>query len=247
MTSNRIAWLDAGDPPDAFPPIEQALREPDGLLAAGGDLGVPRLLAAYRRGIFPWYDDGQPILWWSPDPRCVFLPGSFHLSRSLRRDARRSDGVIRLNTAFDRVIRACAAPRASQDGTWITEDMAQAYESLHAAGWAHSVEVWEEDELIGGLYGLAIGRAFFGESMFSRRSNASKFTLLYLSGLLDAGEFGLLDCQIQSPHLMSLGARMIPRQEFSMRLESLCNPPSHFVFRDGPPLAIADLAAENRA
>jgi len=242
VTTNRVVWLDARDPPDAFPPVECALREPDGLLAAGGDLSIARLLAAYRRGIFPWYEEGQPILWWSPDPRCVFLPGSFHLSRSLRRELRHSDATVRLNTCFPAVVRACAVPRASQDGTWITDEMASAYEALHADGWAHSIEIWEADELSGGLYGVAIGKVFFGESMFSRRTSASKFTIMYLSQLIDAGVLGMLDCQVQSPHLTSLGARMIPRTEFTTRLASFCEPVSRFVFPDEMPVSVAELA-----
>ena len=167
MTNGRVVWLSEQDPPDAFPPVGEALREPDGLLAAGGDLCTPRLLAAYRQGIFPWYDDGQPVLWWSPDPRCVFGPGDLHLSRRFLQEARKSTLAIRVNTAFADVIQRCAEPRRHQQGTWITRDMRDAYRRLHTEGWAHSIEIWDEDELAGGLYGLGIGRAFFGESMFS--------------------------------------------------------------------------------
>ena len=173
-SNNRIAWISANDPPDTFPDIGRAMREPDGLLAAGGDLSAARLLTAYRLGIFPWFDEGQPILWWSPDPRCVLLPGEFHASRRLRRELRRSGAEIRFNTSFDEVIARCADPRPGQYGTWITREMIAAYTRLHADGWAHSIEVWQRDALIGGLYGLAIGRVFFGESMFSLQSNASK-------------------------------------------------------------------------
>ncbi len=228
MSNTRIAWLRPDDPSDAFPPLEAALEEPDGLLAAGGDLGVERLLYAYRHGIFPWNDEHQPLLWWSPNPRCVLLPGDFHLSRRLRREIRRSTAEIRFNTAFGDVIRSCAAPRPSQQGTWITPDMTVAFERLHAAGWAHCIEVWQDDMLAGGLYGLAIGRAFFGESMFSRVPNASKLALLALSKCMDNGDFGLIDCQVMSGHLLRLGAKLLPRKDFADSLEVLCAPPIPF-------------------
>jgi len=244
MTRARITWLSPDDPPDAFPPVEAALREPDGLLAAGGDLSVPRLLSAYRRGIFPWYESGQPFLWWAPDPRCVFLPGNFHVSRSLRRELRKSAAEIRLNSAFADVVRACAAPRTRHDGTWITPEMAAAYEALHAAGWAHSIEIWDQGQLTGGLYGVAIGNAFFGESMFSRRTNASKMTLLFLTRLIDTGRLGLLDCQLASAHLLSLGARMIPRTDFVALLDRCCEPPEPFRFPETGPLAVSALVDE---
>jgi len=236
MSNTRVAWLRPDDPVDAFPPVTQALREPDGLLAAGGDLGPERLLYAYRNGIFPWYDEGQPLLWWSPDPRCVLLPGDFHVSRSLRRLLQRSDAEVRFNTAFRDVIHACAAPRPSQFGTWITSDMINAYERLHEGGWAHSIEVWQRGTLAGGLYGLAIGRAFFGESMFSSTPNASKIALLMLANLMDTGEFGMLDCQVLSSHLLSLGATTIPREDFVDIVESLCEPPK--AFENWPPAPI---------
>ena len=165
--SPRIVWISPHDPPDSFPDVELALREPDGLLAAGGDLSTPRLLEAYRRGIFPWFDDGQPILWWAPDPRCVLFPDQFHLSRRAVRDMRRSSAEVRFNTAFDEVIAGCAEPRAGQAGTWITPEMRAAYNNLHDEGWAHSVEVWNEESMIGGMYGVAIGRVFFGPVMWS--------------------------------------------------------------------------------
>jgi len=228
MSNTRIAWLRQDDPPDAFPPVESALREPDGLLAAGGDLDPDRLLYAYRHGIFPWYDEGQPVLWWSPDPRCVFLPGDFHVSRSLRRALRRSPTEVRFNTAFGDVIRACAAPRPSQPGTWITAHMVSAYEDLHVQGWAHSIEVWKDDHLVGGLYGLAIGRAFFGESMFSAEPNASKVAVMTLDRYMNHGEFGILDCQVLSSHLLSLGANVIPREQFVQIIDSLCEPQEPF-------------------
>ena len=224
MNGGRVIWLSKDDPPGNFPPVSAALSEPDGLLAAGGDLGVERLLYAYRHGIFPWYDDGQPLLWWSPDPRCIFAAGDFHCSRSLRRDLRRSDAEIRMNTVFSEVVRNCAAPRRSAQGTWITPAMIAAYEELHAEGWAHSVEVWQSGTLVGGLYGVCIGRAFFGESMFSQRPNMSKLAMLYLANRLTTGELELLDCQLVSAHLLGLGARVIPREDFISRLDLACEP-----------------------
>jgi len=228
MSNNRVVWLAADDPPGAFPPVESALREPDGLLAAGGDLGIERLLAAYRRGIFPWYSEGQPLLWWSPDPRCVFRKGDFHLTRRLRRELRRSLAEVRFNTAFADVIRACAGPRQYEDGTWITGNMIEAYDSLHRAGWAHSIEVWQEGTLIGGLYGIIIGRVLFGESMFSDQANASKIALLVLDRMLDSETLGLIDCQVQSSHLLSLGASVISRADFVDSLDELCEPLREF-------------------
>ncbi len=224
MTRTRIKWLAADDPSDSFPPVNAALKEPDGLLACGGDLSPDRLLAAYRRGIFPWSIEGEPLLWWSPDPRCVFLPGDFAVPRRLRRDIRRSSAEIRINTAFSDVIRACAGPRRSEQGTWITAEMIAAYGKLHDIGWAHSIEVWDDDELCGGLYGLAIGTAFFGESMFSARPNASKMAMLYIANRMSRGETDFLDCQVVSGHLLSLGARTVPRTEFSALLDRSCDP-----------------------
>ena len=242
MSKQRVVWLSPDDPPDAFPPVETALREPDGLLAAGGNLTPERLLAAYRRGIFPWYDEGQPLLWWCPDPRCVFRKGDLHTSRRLRRALRRSTADVRINTAFADVIRACAAPRRYGQGTWITEDMIAAYEQLHRAGWAHSVEVWQDDSLVGGLYGLAIGRALFGESMFSKRSNASKIALLMLDRMLDDGSLGIIDCQVRSSHLLSMGASFIPRVEFNRLLDDLCDPPVRFENWPGAPIPVSELS-----
>lgn len=226
MTQGRIVWLSPDDPADAFPAVADALIEPDGLLAAGGDLSPERLLAAYSRGIFPWFEQGQPILWWSPDPRCVLAPAELHISRRLRRQIRNSEAQLRFNTAFPRVIRACAAKRHSQQGTWITQDMIAAYESLHAAGWAHSIEIWDADGLIGAVYGLCIGRMFFGESMFSGKPNTSKIALLGLARHMQSHNMLLLDCQVASPHLMTLGARMMPRTEFTALLARACDPPS---------------------
>ncbi|MDH3576379.1 MAG: leucyl/phenylalanyl-tRNA--protein transferase [Gammaproteobacteria bacterium] len=241
MSNNRVIWLSPTDPQDAFPPVETALREPDGLLAAGGDLSTERLLCAYRSGIFPWSDEGQPILWWSPDPRCVFKKGDFHLSRSLRRHLRQSTAEVRFNTSFATVIRACAAPRISEQETWITPDMITAYERLHSEGWAHSVEIWRDGSLVGGLYGLAIGRAFFGESMYSAEDNASKIALLTLSKMINADKFGLFDCQVPSSHLISLGATLIPRHDFIEILKPLCEPGVRFENWPSAPISMQEL------
>lgn len=211
-----IPWLGLHDP---FPPVERALLDPNGLLAAGGDLSPGRLLDAYARGIFPWFSDEDPVLWWSPDPRMVLFPGELHMSRTLRRTIRSQAFSVTLDRAFHAVMEGCAAPRTSQDGTWITDDMMRAYARLAALGHAHSVEVWVNGELAGGLYGVAIGRIFYGESMFSRRSNASKVALAHLTRQLERWNFKLIDCQMSTDHLASLGAREIPRAEFVRRLE----------------------------
>ena len=228
MSNNRVIWLAEDDPPDAFPPVDNALREPDGLLAAGGDLSIERLLAAYRHGIFPWYSEGQPLLWWSPDPRCVFRTGDFHLARRLRRELRKSAAELRFNTVFSDVVAACAAPRRYQEGTWITSDMIAAYDALHRSGWAHSIEIWQEGTLIGGLYGIIIGRVLFGESMFSNQTNASKIALLMLDRMLETDTLSLIDCQVPSSHLLSLGASFVPRTHFVASLDQLCEPPRAF-------------------
>ncbi|GGJ84422.1 leucyl/phenylalanyl-tRNA--protein transferase [Pseudomonas matsuisoli] len=198
-----------------FPPLESALREPNGLLAAGGDLSPERLLEAYRHGCFPWYQDGQPILWWSPDPRTVLLPHELHVSRSLSKALRKHSFTLSFDRDFQGVIQGCAAPRDYTDGTWITTPMQRAYLSLHERGIAHSVEVWRDDELVGGLYGLAMGRLFFGESMFSRTDNASKIAFVTLVTKLQAWGFSLIDCQMPTDHLQSFGARPITRREFA--------------------------------
>ena len=217
-----IPWLRPSDP---FPPLETALVEPNGLLAAGGDLSVPRLLAGYRRGIFPWFNPGEPILWWSPDPRMVLFPAEFKVSRSLGKRLARADYEVRVDTAFTRVMGECAAPRAGAGGTWISPPMVAAYRALHEAGHAHSFETWIEGEngpeLAGGLYGVAIGRAFFGESMFTRQADASKIALAHLVRFLSCHDFGVIDCQMNTPHLASLGAREIPRREFAGLLDRL--------------------------
>lgn len=203
-------------PPDSpFPPAELALRQPNGLLAMGGDLSPTRLINAYANGIFPWYCEGQPILWWSPDPRAVFRTDRIHLSSRFRRSLRQSPWQIRADTAFAEVVAACAeTPRRDQDGSWITAAMRAAYLQLHHLGHAHSVEVYEQDELIGGIYGVAIGRMFFGESMFSRSSGGSKVALAALAMQLHAWGWPLLDAQVENAHLLRLGAQCWPRQKF---------------------------------
>ena len=196
----------------AFPPPDGA---EDGLVAVGGDLSPERLLLAYRSGIFPWYDDGLPILWHSPDPRCVLPVEGLHVGRTLRRAISKGTYAVRFDGAFDRVIRACrAAPRAGQDGTWITDDMERAYLRLHRLGYAHSVEAWEGDELAGGLYGVSLGRIFFGESMFARRPNASKVALVGLADKIAPWGFQVIDAQVATPHTLAMGAQQWPRDRF---------------------------------
>lgn len=205
------------DPTD-FPPVRQALREPNGLLAVGGDLTLPRLIAAYERGIFPWYSTGDPILWWAPDPRTVFVPDAFHLSRSLAKWRRQEHYRISVDQAFAEVVAGCAAPRADQDGTWIVPKLFEAFVALFEAGHGHSIEVWQDGQLVGGLFGARFGRAAFGESMFSRAPNASKCALAAI--LLDQawGAIDFLDCQFSTPHLLSLGAQEWSRGQFVQRL-----------------------------
>ncbi|NIR60183.1 MAG: leucyl/phenylalanyl-tRNA--protein transferase [Gammaproteobacteria bacterium] len=222
---SALHWIDPQDEETPFPPVELALREPDGLLAVGGSLSTRRLLAAYRQGIFPWYSEGQPVMWWSPDPRAVLFPDHIRVSRSLRKRLRRGDYEVRCDTAFREVVRSCAAPRPGQDGTWITAAMADAFGRLHRQGYAHSVEVRQGAALVGGLYGVAIGRVFFGESMFSRRSDASKVALVHLARQLQAWGFALIDCQVHSEHLASLGAVAIPRRRFTRLLARACYEP----------------------
>jgi len=219
---SSIIWLD--DEAIAFPPVAHALTEPDGLLAAGGDLSPGRLLNAYERGIFPWYAEGQPVLWWSPDPRAVLFPDDLRVSRSLRRRMRRAGIETRLDCAFETVIAECSAPRGSGDGTWLTSEMIVAYTRLHRLGYAHSVESWRDGRLIGGLYGVCLGRVFFGESMYSRETDASKVALVRLIDEARARGIALIDCQIASPHLQSLGSRSIPRAEFVSLLSRHCHP-----------------------
>jgi leucyl/phenylalanyl-tRNA---protein transferase len=215
-----IPFLRPGDPPGAFPPLEQALDEPDGLLCAGGDLSPARLLEAYRRGIFPWYSEGQPILWWSPDPRAVLFPGEFRVSRSLAKSLRNRGCETRVDCAFAEVIARCADPNLRPEGTWISPDMQTAYLELHRLGHAHSVETWRAGRLVGGLYGVALGKAFFGESMFSIERDASKVALARLVDESTARGVELIDCQLASPHLESLGARCIPRARFRALLSA---------------------------
>lgn len=218
----RITWLDPGDP---FPPATQECCYPDGLLAAGADLSPARLLDAYQRGIFPWYNEGDPVLWWSPAPRCVIFPDQFHCSRSLHRRLRRGDVTVTTNRKFIDVMKACATTGTrAENGTWITKDMLDAYTEMHSLGWAHSVEVWRRDILVGGVYGLAIGKVFFGESMFSLETDTSKVALFFLCSALTKLDFQLLDCQIENPHLMTLGAQTISRDRFQSILAEHANP-----------------------
>ena len=212
------------DPNSPFPPTEQALANPPGLLAAGGDLSPARLVNAYRQGIFPWYSDDQPILWWSPAPRCVLYPKDVHISRRLRRRYNQGAFALTCDQAFAEVIEACAQPRFEHDGTWITQEMRLAYIRLHALGIAHSIEAWVDGELAGGIYGLALGGVFFGESMFSKQEDGSKVALVTLCRQLNRWNFTLLDCQISNPHLLSMGAIEIPRAEFNHHLQSTDGP-----------------------
>jgi leucyl/phenylalanyl-tRNA--protein transferase len=216
-----------GTPADiGFPDTQLAESDPNGLLAIGGDLSQARLLSAYRQGIFPWYSAGQPILWWSPAPRMVLFPEELHVSRSLRRSMRRSGFSISIDLAFEAVIRACAAPRSLQEGTWLLPEMVDAYQTLNRSGHAHSFEVWHGDDLVGGLYGVAIGQLFFGESMFSRRSDASKIALSLLAEVALAQPYRLIDCQVYTAHLSRLGAREIPRAEFQRALTAAVDAPA---------------------
>ncbi|MEJ2308718.1 MAG: leucyl/phenylalanyl-tRNA--protein transferase [Gammaproteobacteria bacterium] len=207
--------LDDTDPDTPFPPASLAETEPDGLLAVGGDLSVTRLLNAYRAGIFPWFSANQPVLWWSPDPRTLLFPGKLHVSRSLRKRLRKGLFRVTFDTAFANVVDACASiPRSGQDGTWITPAMRQAYLALHRQGHAHSVEVWRQGELVGGLYGVAVGAAFYGESMFSRATDTSKIALVKLVDKLTDAGFAFIDCQVVTGHLLSLGAETVDREAF---------------------------------
>jgi leucyl/phenylalanyl-tRNA--protein transferase len=212
-------------PEEPFPPVERALKHPNGLLCAGADLSIERLLAAYRRGIFPWYSDDEPILWWSPDPRMVLFTDELKVSRSLAKSIRNKGYEVRVDTAFDEVIEGCAAPRRGASGTWLGPEMRRAYRRLHRAGHAHSFETWRDGRLVGGLYGVAIGRMFYGESMFTRAPDASKVALVALARTLRARGFPMIDCQQRTPLLAALGAREIPRAEFLRRLAALVNYP----------------------
>jgi len=225
-----IPWLE-GDAP--FPPLASALKHPNGLLAAGADLSPERLLAAYRQGIFPWYAQDEPILWWSPDPRMVMFPAELKISRSLAKTLRNRGYEIRFDSAFEAVLHGCATRGADHDaqgsgasGTWITDAMRAAYLRLHELGYAHSAETWIDGELAGGLYGVALGRMFYGESMFTRARDASKLALVHLVQRLARRGYGMIDCQMHTAHLASLGARAIPREAFSLQLQELVNYPT---------------------
>ena len=212
-----LTWLEAAD---SFPPVERALKNPNGLLAAGGDLSMPRLLEAYRRGVFPWYSSAEPILWWSPDPRMVLYCDELKVSRSLAKSVRNKGYEVRIDTAFDQVLTGCAT---REEGTWLGKPMHAAYAALHRAGYAHSFETWRGDDLAGGLYGVALGRMFYGESMFSRATDASKVALVTLVEELKQRGFPLIDCQMHTPLLASLGGREIPRRSFLRALVPLVN------------------------
>lgn len=224
MNSLQLPMLGA-DPGAPFPPTGEALAQPNGLLAWGGGLEPERLLAAYRLGIFPWYSPDEPILWWSPAPRCVLFPAQVHLSRRTRRRYNSGEYTLTADSAFSEVIKGCAGPRGEDPGTWITAELQAAFSQLHIAGHAHSVEVWREGKLAGGIYGLALGRMFFGESMFSRETDASKVALIALCRQLECWNFGLLDCQVPNPHLKSMGATRISRQQFELHLQHLITQP----------------------
>lgn len=217
-----VYWLSSADSPDTFPAVDNAADVPNGLIAAGGDLSTARLLAAYRRGIFPWYEDGQPVLWWSPDPRCVLYPQAIHVPRRLERTIRTGMFTLTVDQAFAAVVDHCAGPRRYTDATWITAAMRTAYVGLHDEGYAHSVEAWQQGELVGGIYGVVLGRIFFGESMFSSARDASKVVLVSLARALHRAGFHCIDCQLPSSHLFSLGAELIPRQQFLAELAEHC-------------------------
>ena len=211
-----IPWLD--EEYVNFPSIDTALQEPDGLLAAGGNLHSGTLINAYSHGIFPWYSEPDPILWWSPDPRCILAPAEVHISRSMNKELRKQRFSISWDTAFEQVMRACGQPRSYSDETWVSEEMICAYYQLHEEGFAHSIEIWCDNELVGGLYGIALGGVFFGESMFSTTTNSSKFAFISLCQQLHQAGFSLIDCQVESDHLLSLGAYTITREDFQQRL-----------------------------
>lgn len=206
-----------------FPHASLAQESPNGLLAVGGDLSPERLLEAYKNGIFPWYCDGEPTLWWSPDPRCIFPIDDVHLSRSLRRELNKEPYTVTINNAFEAVVSGCAAPRAKEAETWILPEMKEAYCQLHSMGHAHSIEIWQSDTLVGGLYGISLGHFFFGESMFSTKKNASKFALAYLSHYLKQAGFLLIDSQVGNPHLYSMGAKNLSRDDFLYLLDQHIN------------------------
>lgn len=230
-----IFALDGTPPNQRFPHPRHAETDPDGLIAVGGDLSPERLLRAYRQGIFPWYSKGQPILWWSPNPRTLLYPKEIHIARSLRREMRKQDYQLKLDQAFDQVLLDCAAPRTHEPDTWLLPEMRSAYSELHRLGHAHSIELWSNETLVGGMYGLAIGRAFFGESMFSRVPSASRVVMVYLSWLLQQHDFAFLDCQVFNPHLQRMGAREVARPEFLTQLaQSIDATPSGAIWQSPP-------------
>ncbi len=218
----KLTILNPKNPEQPFPSVKKALKEPDGLLAIGGCLSKKRLVNAYRQGIFPWYNPGEPILWWSPDPRLVLFPEKLVVSRSLRKTLRQHVYSVTIDQAFAEVMTRCAQPRAGQSGTWITADIKQAYNELFRLGLAHSAEAWLDGELVGGLYGVALGQVFFGESMFHSRTDASKVAFAVLVEQLKAWGYRLIDCQVHSPHLVSLGAEEVSRDEFGQWLDHYC-------------------------
>lgn len=240
-----IPWLRPTDPPEAFPPVDRALRDPDGLLCAGGDLSPARLLAAYRRGIFPWFSAGQPVLWWSPDPRTVLYPSELRVSRSLAKSLRNRGYEVRVDQAFAAVMDRCADPGLRPEGTWITPQMRAAYLRLHELGHAHSIETWRDGRLAGGLYGVAVGRVFFGESMFSLERDASKTALCVLAQELQRHDWRFIDCQVSSPHLASLGARSLPRREFLQELEAAVGGPEPSAPWGTPSIALPKAFMQN--
>ena len=223
----QLIQLNPADPRQAFPPVHRALLDPDGLLAVGGCLSPPRLLNAYRHGVFPWFNPGEPILWWSPNPRLVLFPEQLHISHSLAKTLRKKSLTITIDHCFTDVMRACAEPRAYAAGTWISDDMLNAYQRLHQMGFAHSIEAWQQEHLVGGLYGVAIGQVFFGESMFHTVTDASKIVFAHLVQQLKAWNYQLIDCQIHTPHLSSLGAQNIDRQQFIAHLNRYCALAAH--------------------
>jgi leucyl/phenylalanyl-tRNA--protein transferase len=227
----QLTVLDPSNPEQAFPSVQQALLEPDGLLAVGGCLSTTRLLAAYRHGIFPWYNPGEPILWWSPNPRLVLFPDKLVISRSLRKTLRNKVFSVTFDQAFNEVIACCAAPRKDAGGTWITTEINSAYNQLHQDGFAHSVETWLDDELVGGLYGVTLGQVFFGESMFHTRTDASKVAFASLVQQLEIWGYQLIDCQIHTRHLTSFGAEQISRSDFTQLLAKFCGGPTQDIWQ----------------
>ena len=228
----RLTILDAAAPDQPFPPSSAALKEPNGLLAVGGCLSTKRLLNAYRHGVFPWYNPGDPILWWSPNPRLVLFPDKLSVSRSLKKTLRKKTFTFSFDKAFDAVVDNCAGIRKEGSGTWITSEIKRAFKQLHRLGHAHSIETWSDGELVGGLYGIAVGRVFFGESMFHKKTDASKVAFVTLVELLSRWNYRLIDCQVQTAHLESLGAQLIDRDEFEFLLDRFCDdPPSPCAWR----------------